>query len=97
MTDKELAQKISKSRVRVCVTYLMSCTYAAGALGLIAWLMVDGETELALGVFSGVASTTASITAFWFGSRGSAADTPAAAPSTGGGTEESAGQIGVGA
>ncbi len=74
MNDRELAQKIRKSKVRVRVTYLMSATYAVGALGLIAWLMATGSTELALGVFSGVASTTASITAFWFGSRGSAAD-----------------------
>ena len=32
------------------------------------------KPELALGVFSGLASTTAAITAFWFGSRGSAAE-----------------------
>ena len=76
MTDMEQAQKISKSKVRVRVTYLMSGAYAVGALGLIGWLMASGKTELALGVFSGLASTTASITAFWFGSRGSAAEGP---------------------
>lgn len=81
MSDRELAQKIRKSKVRVRVTYLMSVTYAVGALGLIAWLMATGSTDLALGVFSGVASTTASITAFWFGSRGSAADSDESADS----------------
>lgn len=85
MTDIELRQKISKSKVRVVVTYLMSAAYAVAALGLIGWLMALGKTELALGVFSGVASTTATITAFWFGSRGSAAD-----PGNGGGVRTGA-------
>lgn len=69
-TPKE-RQEISKSRVRVWVTYIMTGTYALAALGLIGWLMLAGKTELAIGVFSGVASTSASIIAFWFGSRGS--------------------------
>lgn len=85
MSEKEREQKISKSKVRVRVTYIMSVTYALGATGLIAWLMALGKTELALGVFSGVASTTASITAFWFGSRGSAADQVSAEAPHGGG------------
>ena len=63
-------QEISKSRVRVRVTYMMTVAYIVGALGLIAWLMYQCKTELALGIFTGVASTTTAIIAFWFGSRG---------------------------
>ena len=88
MSDKELEQKISKSKVRVRVTYIMSVTYAVGAVGIIAWLMALGKTELALGVFSGVASTTASITAFWFGSRGAAAEPTSGVPLVGGGVDK---------
>ncbi|WP_419166803.1 hypothetical protein [Candidatus Palauibacter sp.] len=65
-------QEIRKSKVRVWVTYAMTLAYAIAALGLIGWLMVQQKTELAIGVFSGLASTSASIIAFWFGSRGSA-------------------------
>lgn len=65
-------QEIRKSKVRVVVTYLMSGAYALAALGTIAWLLFKDEVELALGIFSGLASTTAAIVAFWFGSRGSA-------------------------
>lgn len=65
-------QEISKSRVRVWVTYTMTAAYAVAALGLMTWLMLTDKTELAIGVFSGLASTSASIIAFWFGSRGSA-------------------------
>ena len=36
--------------------------------------MVLNKPEMAIGVFSGVASTSASIIAFWFGSRGSASE-----------------------
>ena len=64
-------QEISKGQVRVRVTYLMSGTYAVSAITLICWLLWKESYDLALGVFSGVASTTATITAFWFGSRGS--------------------------
>ena len=65
-------QEIRKSNVRVVVTYLMSGAYALAALGTIAWLLFKDEVELALGIFSGLASTTAAIVAFWFGSRGPA-------------------------
>ena len=65
-------QEIRKSNVRVVVTYLMSSAYALAALGTIAWLLFKDEVELALGIFSGLASTTAAIVAFWFGSRGPA-------------------------
>ncbi len=75
-TDSAQAQvemlEFKKSRVRVCVTYAMTGTYIFGALGLISCLMWKGETQLALGVFSGVASTTTAVFAFWFGARGSA-------------------------
>lgn len=62
---------IRKSNVRVFVTYAMTLAYILAALGLIGWLMWQSKTELALGVFSGVASTTSAVIAFWFGSRGS--------------------------
>ena len=65
-------QEIRKSKVRVWVTYVMTAAYAVAALGLVGWLMWVDKTDLAIGVFSGVASTSASIIAFWFGSRGSA-------------------------
>ncbi len=70
-----LEHEIRKSRVRVYVTYIMTWTYAVSATFVVVWLLVVlKQPELALGVFSGLASTTAAITAFWFGSRGSAAE-----------------------
>ena len=70
MSDTEKQQQIRKSQVRVVVTYFMTGAYVITAIGLIAWLMWTDKSELAIGVFSGVASTTATIIAFWFGSRG---------------------------
>ena len=70
--DQQRMHDIRKSKVRIYVTYAMTTAYIVAALGLISWLMWQEKTELALGVFSGVASTTSAITAFWFGSRGSA-------------------------
>lgn len=85
MTDSlqqdQRIQDIRKSKVRVCVTYGMTGAYIVGALGLITWLMWQEETELAIGIFSGVASTTTAIIAFWFGSRGA---TRAGGPAGGG-------------
>ena len=72
MIREKHQQEISKSRVRVRITYLMGGSYAFASIGLIAWLMFSNSTELALGVFSGLASTSATIIAFWFGSRGPA-------------------------
>lgn len=72
MIREKHQQEISKSRVRVRITYLMGGSYAFASIGLIGWLMFSGSTELALGVFSGLASTSATIIAFWFGSRGPA-------------------------
>ena len=68
---QKLEQEIRKSRVRVVVTYIMTVAYAVAGAGLVAWLMWVDKTDLAIGVFSGLASTSASIIAFWFGSRGS--------------------------
>ena len=76
ITKGKHAQEISKSRVRVWVTYIMTVAYAVAAIGLIGWLMLADKTDLAIGVFSGLASTSASIIAFWFGSRGSARTQP---------------------
>ena len=72
MEEESRTHDIRKSKVRVYVTYSMTAAYIAAALGLIAWLMWQQKTDLAMGIFSGVASTTSAITAFWFGSRGSA-------------------------
>ncbi len=75
-------QEIRKSKVRVWVTYVMTAAYAVAALGLVGWLMWVEKTDLTIGVFSGVASTSASIIAFWFGSRNLArAQASADAPS----------------
>ena len=69
-SEAETKQQIRKSQVRVVVTYFMTAAYVVTAIGLIAWLMWTDKSDLAIGVFSGVASTTATIIAFWFGSRG---------------------------
>ena len=50
----------------------MTVAYAIAAIGLIAWLMLADKNDLAIGVFPSLASKSASIIAFWFGSRGSA-------------------------
>ena len=68
--DAEKRQQIRKSQVRVVVTYFMTAAYVLTSIGLIGWLTLVDKSELAIGVFSGVASTTATIIAFWFGSRG---------------------------
>ena len=68
--NAEQKQHIRKSQVRVVVTYFMTTAYVLTSIGLIGWLMWVDKSELAIGVFSGVASTTATIIAFWFGSRG---------------------------
>ena len=70
--DPEKQQQLRKSQVRVVVTYSMMGAYVFTSIILVGWLMVLDKPEMAIGVFSGVASTSASIIAFWFGSRGSA-------------------------
>ena len=70
--DEEKKQQIRKSQVRVVVTYFMMGAYVFTSIVLVGWLMALNKPEMAIGVFSGVASTSASIIAFWFGSRGSA-------------------------
>jgi hypothetical protein len=69
---EERKQQIRKSQVRVVVTYSMMGAYVFTSIVLVGWLMVLNKPEMAIGVFSGVASTSASIIAFWFGSRGPA-------------------------
>ena len=76
MTRQQHEQEMRKSRVRVWVTYTMTATYALASLYLIVWLLRTDKTDLAIGVFSGLASTSASIIAFWFGARGSARTQP---------------------
>ena len=85
--EAETKQQIRKSQVRVVVTYFMTAAYVVTSIGLIAWLMWVDKSELAIGVFSGVASTTATIIAFWFGSRGpgSGPAQPSGAQGAGGG------------
>ena len=64
-------QDVRRSNVRVRVTYMMSGAYVAAALGTIAVLLFHQKFEEALAVFTGLASTSAAIVSFWFGSRGS--------------------------
>ena len=85
-SEAETKQQIRKSQVRVVVTYFMTAAYVVTSIGLIAWLMWVDKSELAIGVFSGVASTTATIIAFWFGSRGPAGG-PGQPPGVQGGRE----------
>ena len=54
----------------------MTATYALASLYLIGWLLRADKLDLAIGVFSGLASTSASIISFWFGARGSARTQP---------------------
>ena len=48
LDDLNTRLAIRRSYVRVRVTYAMTCVYAVGALGLIAWLLYKDKTELAL-------------------------------------------------
>ena len=84
-SEAETKQQIRKSQVRVVVTYFMTAAYVVTSIGLIAWLMWVDKSELAIGVFSGVASTTATIIAFWFGSRGPASGSGQPSAAQGGG------------
>ena len=43
MARQKHDQEIRKSKVRVWVTYIMTAAYALAALGLIAWLMQQGQ------------------------------------------------------
>ena len=64
-------QDVRRSNVRVAVTYMMSGAYVLAALGTITFLLWCKKFEEALAVFTGLASTSAAIVSFWFGSRGS--------------------------
>ena len=66
--DNQSLEKI-RSRVRRRVTYAMTIVYSITAPGITAWLLWKGEIETAVAVFSGIASTTTGIIAFWFGNR----------------------------
>ncbi|NRB04677.1 MAG: hypothetical protein HRU30_15600 [Rhodobacteraceae bacterium] len=66
----EVRQKVRKSNVRIVVTYFVVFVYCATAVVLIFWLLSCDETELALGVFSGLSTLSAGIAGFWFGNRG---------------------------
>ena len=67
--DSEKKLEIARSKVRIRVTYIMTVVYAVAALYIIYWLLDDNRVDFAIAVFSGIASTTASIIAFWFGTR----------------------------
>ena len=67
--DSKEKLEAARSRVRRIVTYIMTLVYAAAALYLIFWLLRKGQVEFAIAIFSGIASTAASIIAFWFGNR----------------------------
>ncbi len=67
-----LRQKIRKSNVRIVVTYFVVGVYSITAVGITLFLLVfrPEQTELAIGVFNGLATLAAGIAGFWFGSRG---------------------------
>ena len=69
--DLSLRQRVRKSNVRIVVTYFVVFTYCTGALGISAFLFAKGQYELGLGVFNGLATLSAGIAGFWFGSRSS--------------------------
>ncbi|WP_300033669.1 hypothetical protein [uncultured Roseobacter sp.] len=71
MTDTTIQQEIRKSNVRIFVTYFVVGLYSVSAVGITIFLMATKQTELALGVFNGLATLSAGIAGFWFGSRGS--------------------------
>ncbi|MEM6760132.1 MAG: hypothetical protein AAF601_11705 [Pseudomonadota bacterium] len=67
---KQLDHKITKSYVRIVVTYFVVFCYTVAAIGISIYLFRIGENELALSVFNGLATLAAGIAGFWFGSRG---------------------------
>ena len=69
-TQIETKQRIRKSNVRIVVTYFVVGLYCVSAVAISAFLFAEGENELALGVFNGLATLAAGIAGFWFGSRG---------------------------
>ncbi|MEL7165929.1 MAG: hypothetical protein AAFY52_02935 [Pseudomonadota bacterium] len=69
--DSRLQHKITKSYVRIVVTYFVVFTYAVSAVAIAIYLFTQGKDELALSVFNGLATLAAGIAGFWFGSRGS--------------------------
>ncbi|MEL7092360.1 MAG: hypothetical protein AAFN94_11555 [Pseudomonadota bacterium] len=69
--DSKLQHKINKSYVRIVVTYFVVFAYTVSAVGITIYLFTQGENELALSVFNGLATLSAGIAGFWFGSRGS--------------------------
>ena len=64
-----MAQEIRRSNVRVYVTYGVTLTYCVVVAGLVFWLMKLDKFDLALGVFSGLASVATGVIGFWFGGR----------------------------
>ncbi len=67
--DQDQKQNQKRSNVRINVTYGMAFVYGISATVLMGWLLWKGRVDLALGVFSSIASVTTGIMAFWFGSR----------------------------
>ncbi|MBN9887700.1 hypothetical protein [Salipiger abyssi] len=66
----ESLQRMRKSNVRIVVTYFVVFVYSLSAVGFSTLLFIRGEYELALGIFNGLATLSAGIAGFWFGSRG---------------------------
>ena len=73
-----------RSMVRQRVTYAAIYTYLVLAAFVIVYLMWAGRYEVAIGVLGGVAGLAGSISGFWFGSRRSPGDVPAAENRTSG-------------
>jgi hypothetical protein len=67
---KQLDHERRRSRVRVNVTYMATVSFLATAVGIIFYLISCQKMDQALGVFASLASISAAILGFWFGSRG---------------------------
>ena len=78
-----IRQKVRKSNVRIVVTYFVVFVYCMTASILTFVLLWMGKVELAIGVFSGLATLSAGIAGFWFGNRGTGF--PESGPAPGGG------------
>jgi hypothetical protein len=79
--QKDNAHARAKSRVRIYVTYGVTCVYLLLAAFVVVYLIINCTEQnryldIALGIFAGVASSALSIIGYWFGSRGQGFTTP---------------------
>ncbi len=74
MTIKSLSvQEINdmrRSKVRPYVTYLLITIYALTTSFAIIWLLLNGQSDNALALLSGLSAVSTGVVGFWFGTRG---------------------------